>query len=109
MSELVDILIIGAGASGAAAAWSLSKSNISIICLEQGERMEATDYPSTRKNWEVLGQTDFNVSPNIRKGKADYPINDKESPIAISNYNAVGGSTILYSAHFPRFHPSPPL
>ena len=36
----------------------------------------------------------------------DYPINDQNSPIAIANFNAVGGSTILYAGHFPRFHPS---
>nr|MBC8486720.1 GMC family oxidoreductase [Bacteroidota bacterium] len=37
---------------------------------------------------------------------SDYPINDRESPISIANYNAVGGSMILYSGHFPRLHPS---
>ncbi len=102
----VDILIIGAGPSGAAAAWSLSETNASILCLEQGDRMDASDYPSTKRNWEALKQREYHVSPNIRKLPSDYPINDKESPIAISNFNAVGGSTILYSGHFPRFHPS---
>lgn len=104
--EIVDILIIGAGATGAAAAWSLSEANLSIMCLEQGDRMEASDYPSTKRNWEVLRQHEYHVSPNVRKLPADYPINDKGSPIAISNFNAVGGGTILYSGHFPRFHPS---
>ena len=32
----VDIIIVGAGASGAAAAWNLSKTNYKIVCLEQG-------------------------------------------------------------------------
>jgi choline dehydrogenase-like flavoprotein len=104
--EDVDILIIGAGASGAAAAWSLSETNLRIMCIEQGDRMEASDYPSTKRNWEVLQQQGYNVSPNVRKLAADYPINDKDSPIAIANFNGVGGGTILYSAHFPRFHPS---
>jgi choline dehydrogenase-like flavoprotein len=87
-------------------AWSLSETNASILCLEQGDRMEASDYPSAKRNWEVLKQREYHVSPNVRKLPTDYPINDKESPIAISNFNAVGGSTILYSGHFPRFHPS---
>ena len=34
--ERTDILIIGAGASGAAAAWNLSKLNLKITCLDQG-------------------------------------------------------------------------
>jgi choline dehydrogenase-like flavoprotein len=104
--ELVDILIIGAGASGAAAAWSLSESNVRIMCLEQGDFMDPLNYPSTKLNWEVLRQHEFSFSPNIRKLAVDYPINDKDSPIAIANFNGVGGSTILYSGHFPRFHPS---
>ena len=104
--KIVDILIIGAGPSGAAAAWSLSKTNLSIMCLEQGDRMDASNYPSTKRNWEFLGQNEYNGSPNVRKLAADYPINDKNSPIAIANFNAVGGGTIIYSGHFPRFHPS---
>ena len=106
VEKIVDILIIGAGASGAAAAWSLSKTNYSILCLEQGNRIESSDYPSTKRNWEILKQHEYYVSPNVRKLASDYPINDKDSPIAISNFNAVGGGTILYSGHFPRLHPS---
>jgi len=107
MSEkIVDVLIIGAGPSGAAAAWSLSKTDLSIICLEQGGRMDASDYPSTKRHWEFLHQNEYHASPNVRKLPADYPINDKDSPIAIANFNAVGGGTIIYSGHFPRFHPS---
>lgn len=106
MNKEVDILIIGAGASGAAAAWNLSELNLNILCLEQGDFTKPEDYPSTKVNWEYFKYNEFNVSPNIRNLKSDYPINDKESPIAIANYNAVGGSTILYSGHFPRFHPS---
>ena len=32
-------------------------------------------------------------------------INDKDSDISIANYNGVGGSSVLYSAHLPRFLP----
>ena len=31
-----DVLIIGAGASGAAAAWNLTDTRMRIVCLEQG-------------------------------------------------------------------------
>ncbi|MFA5266011.1 MAG: GMC family oxidoreductase [Opitutaceae bacterium] len=102
----VDVLIIGAGATGAAAAWNLSDCGLRVLCLEQGGRMEAMSFPTSRVDWEALRYGAFSVNPNIRKGKADYPINDADSPISIANFNAVGGSTILYSAHFPRFHPS---
>lgn len=101
-----DVIIVGAGAAGAAAAWSLSQTNLKIVCLEQGDHMEPDKYPSTKSNWESKRYEAFNVSPNIRKLPSDYPINDSDSPIGIANYNSVGGSTILYSGHFPRFHPS---
>jgi choline dehydrogenase-like flavoprotein len=32
----VDVLIVGAGASGAAIAWSLAKTRTNILCLDQG-------------------------------------------------------------------------
>jgi choline dehydrogenase-like flavoprotein len=104
--ETVDVLIIGAGAAGAAIAWSLAETRMRIVCLEQGDWMTPEDYPSTRIGWELERFGAFGLSPNGRGRREDYPINDGGSPIRVSNFNAVGGSTILYAAHFPRFHPS---
>ena len=33
-----DIIIVGLGASGAASAWMLSKSNLKILIIEQGNQ-----------------------------------------------------------------------
>jgi choline dehydrogenase-like flavoprotein len=104
--EPVDVLIIGSGASGAAFAWSLAETRMNILCLEQGDWIKADDYPGMRNSWEVHQLGDFALSPNARGRREDYPVNDSASPIATSMFNAVGGSTILYAAHFPRFHPS---
>jgi choline dehydrogenase-like flavoprotein len=104
--ETVDVLIVGAGASGAALAWSLADTRMKIVCLEQGGWMDPARYPSTRTDWEMEQFGEFGLSPNSRGRREDYPVNDSESPIAVSNFNAVGGSTILYAAHFPRMHPS---
>ena len=105
-NELFDILIIGAGAAGAAASWNLSNSGYKVLCMEQGPILDSKSYSFFQPEWEVLKQKKFNINPNIRKLKSDYPINDKNSPISIANFNAVGGSTVLYSGHFPRFHSS---
>ena len=102
----VDVLIVGAGASGAAFAWSLAKDGFDVLCLEQGGWTNPSQYPSDQDDWELRRQTDYNPDPNFRGLPEDYPVNDKESPIAPLMYNAVGGSTIHWSAHFPRFHPS---
>jgi cation diffusion facilitator CzcD-associated flavoprotein CzcO len=37
--EIVDVLIIGAGASGAAVAWSLAETRMKILCLDQTDRI----------------------------------------------------------------------
>jgi choline dehydrogenase-like flavoprotein len=106
MSEKpVDVLIIGSGASGAALAWSLSDTRMHILCLEQGDWMNPAEYPSTKPDWETHQFSDFAFSPNERGRSEDYPINDADSPISVSNFNAVGGATIMYAAHFPRFRP----
>ena len=102
----VDVLIIGAGASGAAVAWSLLDTRMRIMCLEQGEWMNPAEYPSTSRDLERRQFTDFSVSPNVRGRATDYPVNDDDSPIKVANFNGVGGGTILYAAHFPRLHPS---
>ena len=104
--DSVDVLVIGAGASGAAFTWSLAESGIDVMCLDQGGWVDPSKYPTAQDDWEVHRQTDFSPEPNVRSLPEDYPVNDTDSPIAPLMYNAVGGSTIHWSAHFPRFHPS---
>jgi choline dehydrogenase-like flavoprotein len=106
MHDPVDVLIIGAGASGAAVAWSLADTRMHILCLEQGGWMNPATYPSTGRNWEARAFGDYSPSPNIRARPEDYPINDDNSPIKVVNFNGVGGGTMMYTAHFPRLHPS---
>lgn len=101
-----DVIIVGAGAAGAAVAWRLSNTKLKVLCIEQGEFQLPSDYPSTRSKWEMEKFGRFSPFPNIRMNASDYPINDEDSPISIANFNGVGGSTILYSGHFPRMHPS---
>ena len=105
-TDPVDVLIIGAGASGAAVAWSLADTRMRIVCFEQGDWTNSAEYPSTKKDWESQQFGPFNINPNVRALETDYPINNDESPINVVNFNGVGGGTILYAAHFPRLHPS---
>ena len=102
----VDVLIVGAGASGGAIAWSLADTRMRIVCLEQGGWVKPTDFPSNGRDWEARQFGDFSISPNIRRNAADYPINEDDSPIKVANFNGVGGGTVLYAGHFPRMHPS---
>jgi choline dehydrogenase-like flavoprotein len=104
--DRVDVLVIGAGAAGAAVAWRLASAGIRVVCLEQGDWVEPLAYPHWRADWELHRHTDWSAEPNVRRLAQDYPVNDAASPISPLMFNAVGGSTIHWSAHFPRFRPS---
>jgi choline dehydrogenase-like flavoprotein len=102
----VDVLIIGAGASGAAVAWSLADTRMKILCLEQGDWIKSSDFPTNGRDWEARRYADFDISPNRRARDTDYPVNDTNSVMKVANFNGVGGGTIVYTAHYPRMHPS---
>ena len=104
--DRVDVLVVGAGASGAAFTWSLAEAGIQVLCLEQGGWVDPRTYPTAGEDWEIHRQTDFHPDPNFRRLAVDYPLNTRDSPIDPLMYNAVGGSTIHWSAHFPRLRPS---
>ncbi|MEZ5660826.1 MAG: GMC family oxidoreductase [Burkholderiaceae bacterium] len=105
-SDTVDVLIIGAGASAAAFAYSLADTRMRILCLEQGDWANPSDYPTTGRDWELRQLGEYNFNPNGRMNAADYPLNEDESAISVANFNGVGGSTVLFAAMYPRLHPS---
>ncbi|HEX5418204.1 MAG TPA: GMC family oxidoreductase [Chloroflexota bacterium] len=104
--HLADVLVIGAGASGAVVSWRLGTAGFRVVCLEQGGWIPLNEIPTSRPDWEVHRYTDFSADPNVRKRPEDYPVENSESDIAPLMFNAVGGSTIHWTQHFPRFHPS---
>ena len=99
-----DFIVVGAGAAGAAVSWALVSKGHRVLCLDRGPRMDPSLYPTTGPDWERRKRTEFNPVIAERHNRFDYPVDDAASPIAVCNFNAVGGSTILYSGHFPRFH-----
>lgn len=105
-NEPVDVLIIGAGASGAAIAWSLLETRMRILCLEQGDHLQDKDFPSRWDDYELSRYGAFSCDPNVRKLAQDYPINAQDSCITPVNWNGVGGSTINFLGHWPRMKPS---
>ena len=104
--DIPDVLVIGAGASGAALTWSLAEAGIKVVCLEQGGWMDPSAYPTKDLDHEIHRQGDFHPDPNFRGLPQDYPVHNLDSDITPLMYNAVGGSTIHWGAHFPRLHPS---
>ena len=107
-NTLVDVLVIGSGPAGAAVTKRLTDLGAKVKCLEQGDWIKPAEYPTTRENWEIQERRGpFNFSPNVRKRPEDYPvIGAGRNPPNVLMFNAVGGSSIHWTGHFPRFHPS---
>lgn len=104
--SVADALIIGAGASGSVAAKHLAEAGFSVVCLEQGPNVDPSEYQGDKPEWELFGKKRWHPNPNIRGLDNDYPCDTTESDIEPMMYNAVGGSTLLYTGHWMRFAPS---
>ena len=63
--EIADVLVIGAGASGAAFTWSLAQAGIKVVCLEQGGWVPTDAFPTSEPGAQIHLQTDFHPDPDF--------------------------------------------
>ncbi|MBN9510935.1 MAG: GMC family oxidoreductase [Alphaproteobacteria bacterium] len=99
-----DVLIIGAGATGALAALVLARAGLDVVCLEQGGWVEAGDHPHYSSDWSWQRKTRWNADVNKRHHVDDYAVRTDASHVLM--WNGVGGSTNVYGAIWPRYRPS---
>ncbi len=112
--EPVDVVVVGAGLGAAAFTRHLAEEapSLSIVVLERGGWVDRAALPAWRPEFQrdVLGP--YATSPNVRLAaggiapSADYAVDDSQSDFKPLMWSGVGGSTINWAAHFPRFHPS---
>lgn len=100
-----DVAVIGAGPTGAAAAWRLATAGVRVACVERGGWFDHGAVPVDAAERARLAGSTLNPNPNLRGGSADYAIEDEDSPIKPLVGNGVGGGSIWWAAHAPRFRP----
>ena len=106
-TERVEALVIGAGAAGACAVWTLANAGVEVLCLEQGEHLAATDLPKANADWQTLQRHAWNPNPAWRRAAADYPVTNRGgNPVNTFVYSGVGGSVLGWGGAFWRFSPS---
>ncbi|WP_370178556.1 GMC family oxidoreductase [Rhodococcus wratislaviensis] len=105
-SDRADVLIIGAGPSGGVVAEHMARHGFSVVCLEQGRWVNSGEFPAVKPEWELLAQKQWYPEPNVRGTATDYPTNVSESDVSPVMFAGVGGSTLIYSAHWMRLLPS---
>ena len=100
-----DVVVIGAGPVGAAAAWRLASQGVDVLCLERGRWIAPETLGFGDPDYEARRAAVLHENPNVRRGPDDDPVDDSDSPIKVAIGNAVGGGSIWWAAHIPRYRP----
>ena len=61
-NRTADVLIVGAGASGAAAAAWLSEAGFDVVCVEQGHWQDSNRYPTLDRDFEFKAISSWSYS-----------------------------------------------
>jgi len=106
VDEPADVLVIGAGASGGVVARRLAEVGMRVVCLEQGDWHDRSEYRGAELDWELTARLQWSASPNIRALPEDYPVDDERSDVSPLMFSGVGGSMLLFAGAWPRLLPS---
>ena len=77
-AKVADVLIVGAGASGSVAAKHLAEAGIDVVCLEQGPKVDNSEFWGDKPEWELMAQKRWHPNPNVRDLENDYPVDTSE-------------------------------
>src|SRR5260370_41693344 len=92
--EVPDVLIVGAGASGAVAAKRLAEEGFDVVVLEQGNWPDYKRARAPYPDYELTSRRNWACDPNTRRAPADYPVADTDSDITALMLNGVGASHV---------------
>jgi choline dehydrogenase-like flavoprotein len=120
-----DVVIVGAGAGGAAAAYGLCQRGISVLLLDAGPRFEpAVDYPLTGADWDTRefpeksgSSGSYTFAPaqklvgeepllaSISKGLGPVVTTDTRWMEKYHHVRGIGGTTLHFTGESHRLHP----
>jgi choline dehydrogenase-like flavoprotein len=103
LTDEVDFLIIGCGASGSVLARELSRNGFSVVALEQGPWLDRSQF--THDEYHVQAQNLLTNSQQkqpttFRKTPKDKAVKQQ----AVVYGRMVGGGTVHFTANYWRFH-----
>ncbi|MGO9357379.1 MAG: GMC oxidoreductase [Xanthobacteraceae bacterium] len=121
-----DVVVVGAGAGGAAVAYGLCLRGLSVLLLDAGPRFDpATDYPLTGADWDARafpqkpgstgtvtfapGQKLTGDEPLLRSGSRGLgpAVTDGRRWMeAYHHVRGIGGSTLHFTGESHRLHPA---
>jgi choline dehydrogenase-like flavoprotein len=104
-SHAVDFVIVGSGAAGGVIARELARANLSVVVLEQGPRLNPSDFEHDElKYWYAGGITNETThSPQTFRGDAAQRTTQPLVRPSLVYARAVGGTTLHYTANYWRF------
>jgi len=124
-----DVVIVGAGAGGLAAAWRLTTQGVRVTLLEAGRRYTPLeDYPQVQEDFQLRDfpydpERDPAGRPRYGFGQAQpvgpewdsyrshnrvfgrYVADDRRRAVRYEHVRGVGGSTLHFQAEAHRYHP----
>ncbi|MEL6679217.1 MAG: GMC family oxidoreductase [Pseudomonadota bacterium] len=128
MSDVTaDVVIVGSGAGGSAAAWALTMQGLDVVVLEAGPRYDfVTDYKLDQPDWEQTGfpekvptatrqtfgpmqaleaEWDDLRSWNHIRGRRN-PGTHRSTVGGYKHVVGVGGSTLYFTGEYHRMNPA---
>ena len=103
LTDNVDFLIVGCGASGSVLARELSRNGFSVVALEQGPWLDRSQF--THDEYRVQAQS--LLTNNTQKQPMTFRKTPQDKAVkqpALIYGRMVGGGTVHFTANYWRFH-----
>jgi choline dehydrogenase-like flavoprotein len=104
--DTVDFVVVGSGAAGGVIARELSQAGFTVLVLEQGKRMEASDFEHDELKYQYL----HGITNSPETCPQTFRNDPTKTAIRPDHVNSlvyariVGGSSNHFTANFWRFH-----